>query len=204
MKFGKTKEKEIYLLHETKTRKEIAKIFGFEKVYNTPGSIYAGVTSVYNKVKNNNKEYGITTEDIDRVSKGLESRSIAREKKGTAVRVVPQNPLDKQVADTIARVTTEKFEGVDIKKLVPSVRDKSYLIMDWKLTDTMQSKKKMRDMKWTDLNIIAGTNFDKTRILDGEATEHIALKANIDKDMTPDQIVEAALKMRQVNVDKNS
>jgi hypothetical protein len=64
--------------------------------------------------------------------------------------------------------------------------------------DMINSNKKMLEKEnLVSLAKVFGIFFDKSQILQGQATENIAIKAKISKDMSPEESLEELLKMRE-------
>lgn len=185
MRFGKDKEVEIFQALASKSTYQVGIDFGFDKVYKDARAVRNAVNSIYNKVKNNSVEYGISNDIVEIVLKGMSERKLA---------VHPGN-----------RPLAEKSEvNKDIKEVVTGIRDKTFGLIDKKLDRVSNSKKKLDALSFKDLGIIAGIAFDKTQILKGEATENIAVMAKIDSNITPQQALDMALSGREGNVEVNS
>lgn len=183
MRFGKEKEVEIFKALAQKSTYQVGLDFGFDKVYKDSRAVRNAVTSIFNKVKNNQSEYGISNEVLEVVQNGMALRKQSVVGSPTSLR--------------------EKQE-VDIKDLVTNIRDKAFVLIDKKLDRISNNKKKLDEVSFKELGTIAGISFDKTQILKGEATEHIAVLAKVDTNISADEALKLALQSRENNVDVNT
>ena len=90
-----------------------------------------------------------------------------------------------------------KIEATDIVGRMTSVRDKAWSLIDKKLDMLAKSPKKLREIQFGQLGTLGGIAFDKVQILRGEATSHIALKAKVEQNLTPEQLMQVVLKQRE-------
>ena len=185
MRFGKEKELEIFKALATQSTFKVGVMFGFDKVYKDTRAVRNAVTAIYNKVKNNPADYGISEDAIVMVQDAMMERK-------TAV-----------VGSKVTMAEKEDFSR-DIKDVVTGIRDKTFKLIDKKLNRVANSSKKLDAISFKDLGIIAGISFDKSQILRGEATETITVMSKIDKSLSPNEIINLALSTREQNVDKNS
>jgi len=186
MKFGPEKQVEIFKALSLKPMLQVGIDYGFDKVYSNPRSIRTAVYKIYAAVKNNPEQYGVSPDVVKMVCDSMNQR------------------INKPTIVAEGASVAERREGDgDIKNVVLSIRDKSFRLIDMKLDRVGKSKKKLDQVTFKDLAVIAGVAFDKAQILKGEATEHIAVHAKIDKEMTPEAAFEALMTMREkVQVDK--
>lgn len=186
MKFGKEKEVEIFKALSSQSTLQVGMAFGFDKVYKDSRAIRNAVTAIFNKVKNNPAEYGVSEDTIELVQRGMTERKLS-------------------IYQANQPALAEKVElKSDIKDVVTGIRDKTFHLIDKKLNRVASSNKRLDAISFKDLGIIAGISFDKSQILRGEATETITVISQIDKNLTPSEIINLALSTREQNVDKNS
>lgn len=160
--------------------------FGFDKFYDGEVKIRNAVYYVYQKVKKNPAKYDVPQDVAEAVFKTVVLRS---NRSGNFREILEK----------------EDTEKLSIKQLITGIRNKTFAIIDSKLNRLSKSKSKIDEISFKELGIIAGIAFDKAQILNGEATEHIALIAKIDPSITPEQAFEALLKTREnVAIEKNS
>jgi len=185
MKFGDTKEADIFRALASKSTLKVGLEYNFDKVYKDTRAIRNAVTAIHNKVKNDPGKYGVTQEEVVLVQKSMADRKVA----------VHSNE------STLA----EKTEMVDdIKGMITGIRDKTFKLIDKKLNRVMNSTKKLDAISFKDLGIIAGISFDKSQILRGEATETVTVISKIDNTLPAGEIIKLALQMREQSVDQNS
>ncbi len=174
MQFGPEKELEIFKQLATVSTYKVGIAFGFDKVYKD-----------FNKVRNNPEKYGVSQEVIELVQQGMATRK---------ANVVGETPTMAEKSDMVG----------DIKALVTGIRDKTFKLIDKKLDRVSNSKKRLDAISFKDLGIIAGISFDKSQILRGEATENIAVMAQIDGNISAAEALALALKMRETSIDQNT
>ena len=186
MKLGKAKEAEVFKMLAYKTAAEVGLEFNFDKVYTNKNSLTTAVGSIKAKVKNNPddyREFGITDEVLDIVRKAAEERNISPGKR---------------------REVYQKLDlEMELSPRISAIAGKSFALIDRKLDMVSKSKKLLNNTSFKDLGIIAGIAFDKGRIMRGEATEHIAVMAKIEKNMSPEDALKMVAEMRELNSQKN-
>jgi len=92
---------------------------------------------------------------------------------------------------------------MDIDELVGKGSKKSLIALNMKLDDVLSSNMEMKKLNLTTLSTTAGILFDKSRIVRGESTQHVILKAKISDDLTPEQKIELVLRMREKIISKD-
>lgn len=170
----------------TMSAAEVGYEYKFDTVYPNRDKIRTAVSNIKTKVQNNledYKEFGVTPEVVDLVKVASESRSIM--------------PVDRRQA-------MQKLEiDSDIVAVVVKGRDTVFNLMNKKLDIIAKSKKELKKISLKELGVAGGILFDKAQILRGEATENIAVMAKIDKNMSPDDALQAVSKIRENNSVKN-
>lgn len=187
MVHGKEKEISIFKALASKSTYKVGCDFGLDKIYKNARGVRNAVNSIYAKVKNNQDKYGISDDTLDLVEQGMKERRLAGH---------PAN-------HPITHAEEKELAVKDIKEVVIDIRNRSFDLIDKKLSRVANSKKKLDAMSFKDLGIIAGISFDKAQILKGEATENIAVMAKIDHNITADEALKIALETRDGNVEKN-
>lgn len=185
MRFGETKEAEIFRALAAKSVLQVGMDYGFDKVYKDTRAIRNAVNAISMKVRHNPEQYGVKPEEVALVQKSLDERKLA---------VVPKE----------ASLAEKNDIKNDIKELVQGIRDKTFLLINKKLDRVKNSTKKLDAISFKDLGIIAGIAFDKTQILRGEATETVTVISKIDQSLPPGEIIKLALQMREQSVDQNT
>jgi len=184
MKFSKDKKIELFKLMASKTIMEVGKIYEFEKYYKSPGTIRSAVYKVYNEVKNNPEEFGITEEAYNLVVDSVAMRSISGRRK---------DELTGKVKMDVSNAT--------IKELTLDNRDKIARLLSKKLD--MISVKDLKAMKISEFTNPYGMLFDKGQILQGQATENIAVLSKIEDGLSSKDLLDALLNQREVTVSSN-
>ena len=106
------------------------------------------------------------------------------------------------IGKELAEAPVETLEDKNIKELIETGSKKSLILIHKKMDIAMKSKKELDKMNIAALNTVVGTLFDKRQISKGEATEHIALKAKISKDLSADEKMELIIQWREKNANK--
>lgn len=184
MKLGEKKELEVFKQHAYKTSWEIGQEYNFDKVYKDKRAVTNAVYAIYNKVKNNPGKYGIDTDTMNLVLDAVGQRKIRKN------------------AQFVTEPLSDK-EMVDIGSLVSDNRDRAARILNKKLISLEKSQKKMENISFKELTTAFGIMFDKGQLLKGEATEHIAHYAKIEKNMDPVEALKIIQDMREANAAKN-
>lgn len=187
MRFGKEKEVEIFKALAQKSALQVGLDYGFDKVYKDNRAIRNAVQNIYTRLKNNSSEYGLTNEVVEIVENGM------AERKKALVGITQPSLADKK-----------DHEPLDIKDAMTAIRDKTFNLINQKLDMLSSSKKKLDNISFKELGVIGGIAFDKTQILKGEATEHIAVVAKIDDNVSPEQALDIALRSREATVEGNT
>lgn len=181
-----TKEKWgfIFKMLETKTMYETGIEFELDKHYKDSRAVNNAVYNIYKKVLVNPQAYAVLPETVEKVKAKVSSRAIVTNR--------PQSA-------TTLREKIDIEKNPDFKDLVLSGRKKAFEILNMKMDRVAQSRKQLDEVSITALAQTFGILFDKSQIIQGEATENIAVLAKIDKDMSSQDALAAILKMREIN-----
>lgn len=155
--------------------------FNLDQKYKDNKAIKNAVTAIYRKVKEQPEKYGLSQDTITLVVDGMAHRNMSG-------------------AVTEAASKAEKEADGDIKALALTVRDKAWRLLDKKLTRAHKSKKALDAIPLLQLSTTAATMLDKTLILQGQATEHIAVMGKIEGNINPDDALKLVLLMREKNI----
>ena len=154
--------------------------FGFDKHYKDARAVRNAVSRVYRQVLNDPEKYSVHPETIELVQGVVSSRKVA---------IRPETSM------------AEKVEGIkdqDIKGLTMGSRDSAGRLIASKLAYLESHPKALANESLVNLGKIFGILFDKSQIIQGQATEHVALMAKIDTNMTPEESLAAVLRTREV------
>lgn len=163
----------------TKTFYDVGIQYSFDKHYKTNAGIKGAVYNIYRKILANPEEYLISQDTVELVSKAVSERSITH---------------------TSGTKTIAEKQDVDIKTLILSNRDIANKLINKKLVSLDKSSKALKGESLVTLGKIFGILFDKSQIIQGQATEHVALMGKIDSGLSPEDKLDMILKMREITV----
>jgi len=181
MKLSVEKKHAIFKALATKPLLEVGMDFDFDKHYANKANIRQGVNRVYKEVLVEPEKFGITEEVVDLVKEGMASRKS----------MTTKAPIAPELDDM------KSVDSSDIKGLIQGGRNKAAVLLHKKLDSISSSKKKLDEVNINHLATVLGILFDKGQIVQGEATENIAVLAKVSDSMTPEEQMEALLKMRE-------
>ena len=108
---------------------------------------------------------------------------------------------------------TEKYGKMELKKigaeqmieLAQDTRNLAIQTLNNKLIEVNANPEQMAKVSLKDLATVFGILYDKSRLMEGQTTENIAIHAKIDINMSADKAIEELNKMReQFNEDNTS
>jgi hypothetical protein len=155
--------------------------FGFDKHYSSTQKVRNAVNNLYKKVRRDPSKYGISDEVMSMIASAMSTRTLTTTQNNTP------------------SLAEQKIDSRDIKTVVESVRGKAWRLIDKKLERYENSKKRLDEISFQQLGTIAGISFDKAQILQGKATEHIAVLGKLDENLSPEDMLKLALKAREEN-----
>lgn len=170
---------EMYKALASKSYAEVAVDFKIDIHYSSAAGYRNAIYRVKNEVEANPDRFGITQEVVDIV------KTSAEERKSSG-----QNAMS--TPDETGLVDFSNISDVTI-----ATRNKVGELIHKKLDLLNNNKKALEKVNLVQLTTAFGTLFDKARILQGEATENIAIKARVTKDMSPDEALDQLLNMRE-------
>ncbi len=182
--FNDNEKRAIYKDLATLSRYEVAKKYGLEKYYKKKSGMVSYIDRIYKEVSNNAEKFAIGSDLIEMVEDGFKNRA-------TLVSGVTNKPY---------KIDKTPYEEMDLKELVEGASNKLLTALNLKLDLVLTKKKALDSVQISALSLAAAQMFDKRRIIQGEATEHIALKAKIDRDMTPQEKLELVMKIREQTI----
>lgn len=184
MKLTEAQEVGFFKLVATKSLYDAALEYGFDKHYKTPSSIKTAAYSLYRKIFNDYSKWGISQDTYELVVSAVQNRAVSKAKPNTGPTVAEQNT------------------DLDIKSLITSNRDLAGKLVRKKLLLLDKSKKALDNISLPQLATSFAILFDKGQLIQGMATEHVALMGKIDSEMKPEQAIEMVLKMREAEITK--
>lgn len=162
---------------------EVGLEFGFDKHFKDKMGVRQAVNRVYKEVLVDPEKYGLSEEVVSFVKESMAARKTITNKK----------PIEE--FDDISRVDVN-----DIKGLLTKGRDKAAVLLHKKMDILSKSPKKLEKESIVNIAKVLGIMFDKSQIIQGEATEHIAVLAKVDDNLTPQQQMEMLVKLREKTV----
>lgn len=178
--FEDAKKGLLFKMLGSKTLYETGVEFGLDKHYKDARAVNNAVYKIYQEVQKNPERYLVTPEVVEMVVANVSNRNLGKRE---GVLREKQEVLDKQ----------------DIKELTVSGRKKALDLLHMKMDRIAGSKKKLDEVPITSLAQVFGIIFDKAQIIQGMATENVAVLAKIDKDLKPEDAIALVLKMREIN-----
>jgi len=189
----------IFTMCGDKTLAEVGFEFGLDKNYKTVATMKSAVARIYNQVKNDPDKYFINQNTYNKVLDAVEERKTA------GLTPFKSNKPEDVVEEPITiREKREIINPDDIKGLILGGRNKAAKLIYEKLDRIGKSKKLLDNVSLGEMAKVVGILVDKGQILQGQSTENIAvLSKNIDSNLTPEEAIEAVLKMREMQQAKN-
>ena len=185
------KKERIFIMCKEKDFVAVGYEFGLDKYYKTVPGMRTAVSRIYNSVKNDPEKFGLSYERANEVAvvvSGRQSSGLKNIKTGEAM---PSTLREKNLI----------INPEDIKGLITGARNKAAKIMFDKLGRIERSKKATDDIGLGELAKVVGILFDKGQIIQGQSTENIAIMSkNIDANLTPEEALDAVLKMRETQM----
>lgn len=174
------KKRALFKTLATKTQYETGVEFGLDKYYKNKNSVVAAVNRIFQAIKADPEKYAMTHEVVTMVQDSM----ISRTKLGGAAR--PTEVVN--------------IEEYNEKELVLGGRKKAWVLLNRKMDYLLKNRRAFKNESIMSLAKVAGITFDKGQIATGEATEHIAMKAKIDRGMSSDEALAQLMKIREVQM----
>ena len=161
--------------------------FGLDKHYATAASVKSKMQRIYNEVQKNPDKYGVSQEIVDMVVGIVSNRN-------------PQGSRKAHLPTLRETTEIQHADENDVSKLVLSGRSKAFQLLHKKLDAVGRNKKSLETVSLPQLATVAAILFDKGQIVQGQATENVAIMAKIDSNMKPEDALSAVLQMREANI----
>lgn len=160
---------------------EVGVQFELDKHYKDPTAVRNKVYQIYREVLNDPGRFSVHPDTAKLVEAAVSIRKIA-------TRTTP----------TLAEVNSAKaISATDIKELTIASRNRAGRLIGRKL-EYMEAHPKVLAMEsLVNLGKIFGILFDKAQIIQGQATEHLAIMSKIDPSMSAEQSLDMVLRMRE-------
>jgi len=181
MKLSDDKKAAIFKRLASSTLYDVGLEFGFDKHYKDSTAVRNKVYAIYRQVANEPEKYAVQQEVVDLVTDAVSNRKIAIKSEAS-----PE------------KVTANPIVATDIKNLTLSGRDVAGRLIAKKLEYLEAHPKALQQESLVNLGKIFGIMFDKSQIIQGQATEHVALMGRIDSNLTPEEALQAVLRSREI------
>ena len=158
--------------------------FGLDKHYKNAQTVSAAVIRIFHEVKHNPEKFSLSTDAINIVADAVANRSIAV--RGGQNRITLRQQMDLQ-------------KNRPLEDIVKDNSQKSAVLLSLRIDDALASKKARQKISIGELAKVYGITFDKRQLVEGKATDHVALMAKVSEEMTPDMAIDTVLKMREYN-----
>lgn len=156
---------------------------GLDRIYPNKATLRIKGYQIYKSIVPS--ELGISHDVVELVQKSIQSR------KGGFAR-------NTQELDGLSN-PGDIIDPSDTKNVILGGRNKAAMLLHKKMDRLNKSKKLLDGVTLTQLATTFGIFFDKAQILTGQATENIQMLAKIKSDMSPEESLDALLKMREVS-----
>lgn len=179
MKLSDDRKAAMFKALASKSLYDVGVDFGLDKHYSTAPAVRNKVHSIYKAVANDPEKYAVHPETVEVVVAAVSGRKM----------VTPSIPATVEASPIVAN---------DIKGLTMGGRDVAAKLITQKLAFLEAHPKALAAESLVNLGKIFGILFDKSQIIQGQATEHVALMGRIDTTMTPEQALDAVLRSREI------
>lgn len=167
----------MFLNLEEKSLLEVGYLFGLDRYLKTEGSIRSAVSRARNLVLQEPEKYGVSMEKVAYIQGLLNGRAIVQK---------PETLREER-----------SLETMDISTMVVDSRNLATKLVKKKLDHLDQSPKALAEMSLKELIGAFHILFDKGQIIQGQATENIAVLSKININLNPDEALAAIMRMRE-------
>ena len=168
----------------TKSSFETGIEFGLDKYYKNAATVGAVVIRIYNEVKNNPEKFLISNDTVDLVTAAVKSRNAL---------------IQKGESRTTLREKMDEAKSRTFEELALDNRAKAAQLLSLRLDDGLSSRKKREKISLGEAAKVYGITFDKGQLLEGKATDHVALMGKVEGDINPEQAMKLIQQMKDYN-----
>ena len=158
--------------------------YKLDKLWPNVNTMRSNIYKIWCQVKAEPEKFGVSLEALEMVDKAMQERKISTNQDKT---IKTKEVLGMIVED-------------DIKNLAIKGRDKSAVLIHKKMDHLSAHPKLLQQESLVNLAKVFSTFFDKAQIVQGQATENIAVLAKMDDNITPELAMEMLLKVRETNM----
>lgn len=180
MTFTDLQKRQIFKALANKSIHAVGLEFGLDKHYDTKTKITNVIYTIYKEVKASPEKFGLNTEVVQMVEKGIEER---KAKRGSALLTQESTVVD----------------PLDEKGLVVGAKKKVWVLLNAKLDYLGKNRAAFRNESLMSLAKVAGIVFDKAQLVEGNATENIAIRAKVDPNMSSEEALSQLMKLREAH-----
>lgn len=177
MNLTETQKHSIFKALANKSQFAVGVDFGFDRYFKTNSGVVNKVGQIYREVLKDPEKFAVSTEIVSMVEQAMEAR---RRTKNPSPTIPISNPGE-----------------VDERDLVIGAKKKAWVLLNKKLDYLGKHKKAFEAESIMSLAKLAGIVFDKAQIVSGEATEHIALRAKVDSNLSSSEALVQLLSFRE-------
>lgn len=183
MNLDENKKYGVFKALATKTFEQVGYEFGFDKHYKDSVGMKNAVHRVYMEVKTDPERFAVDKGVYDLVLNAVAERSSRRGRTAIDASLREANLLAKE----------------DTKALLTNTRNDVLSVIYAKVKTIAASKKKLDAVPLGTLAQTFGILFDKAQILQGEATENVAVLAKVKDNLPADELLKIILSQKERN-----
>ena len=187
LKLNEAKKAALFKKLATNTLLKVGMEMELDKHYKSMESMKTAVYKIYNEVRATPSVFGISDDTVDLVVSNVSKRSVSAGGEGRQ----PETLREEM-----------EIKTTDIKSMIVSGRNTAMGLINKKLDYLQRHPKALKETSITQLGTLFGIIFDKGQIIQGQATEHVAVMSKIDKNMKPDEAITRVLRMRELEQEK--
>jgi hypothetical protein len=158
--------------------------FELDKYYKNSATMISTVSKIYNQVKNDPEKFAVSSDLMVQVELAVKARTYKIEGQGER--------------RTLRQIADEK-KNKPIAEIALDNRSKASALLNIKLDDLLYNKKARAKVSIGEMAKVYGITFDKGQIVEGKATDHVAMMAKVEGNMSPSEAIDIVLKMREYN-----
>ena len=179
------KKAAIFKMMAEKPAYQVGLAFELDKHYKNAATVASAVIRIFHEVKHNPEKFMIPLDTVDVIAHAVASRSIGTRSKENRISLREQMDIEK---------------NKPLEEIVKQNSQKSAVLLSLRIDDALQSKKARQKIGIGELAKVYGITFDKRALVEGRATEHVAVLGKLATEaMTPAEAIEVVLKMREYN-----
>lgn len=175
---------------------QIAVNFGFDKAYTRADSMRKKVYQICKEVESDPGKFNVHPDTVGLVRKAINARKddvvgVGKSAQNTA--------MVEQRKQTIAE-KKDIEKNKTISDLVLDNRNLAMRLLSKKMDRLDTSRKRLDAVAVGELAKVAGIMFDKGQIIQGQATENVAVLSKIDNNLSPEDAMNTLLKFREMTL----